>query len=262
MQRKVIRRIERYLDEQLGLWTRLLPWRREIAVHIEEAYQTAQAEAPESTVDDANWQRALADFGDVQDVARKLQKEHWPQHLGWRILAVVVSAWIVISILHPWRFLTLSALGFSMRSALYCVLFFTPRRSIVIALVTIVVVDMGLVILPIYDYSVVVDSATALERFLPGYWNVDGWFVMRVLAICSAGICAGISRFGFHGMTRHAPSIGAGIFLMSLILQFGDMSDPGKMIAHFLVAIGAMALAIAGSYCISDSSRFVRRIPS
>ena len=318
MRHKVTHRINRHLDEQLGMWTRLLPWRREIAVHIEEIYQAARAEAPESEVDDVSWQRALADFGDVQDVASQLRKEHWPQYVGWRIVAVVVSAWIVVSIVNPRALLSLPALCFtvapliafvafdacrgstrwelagrvgtwgalcgaifgtaallggmadpsnvgsclavSMLSVLYCVLFFTPRRSIVVAMISIVVVDMGLLVAPSYDFAAI-DSATAFGSFLREIWGgIDGSFVMRVLAICGAGVCAGIARFGFHGVARHAFSIGTGTFLISLMALLTDLGDPGNLIPHFLVAVVAMAIAVICSYCISDSSRLVRHI--
>ena len=319
MRPKVTRRIERHLDEQLGMWTRLLPWRRELVVHFEQAYEMAQAETPKSTSDDDAWQTALADFGDVQSVAHELRKEHWPQYVGLRIIALIAAA-IVVSAIPGWMclidypaacftlgpmlafFLLDTCLGstrwelarrvgvwgglcgtilgtigiatnladpsnvgtcmaLSILSALYCVLFFTPRRSIVIALIIIAVVDMGLAIVCMSS-----NVGLALLPFLleqkHGWDGVDVSFVLQVLVIGGAVIGTGIARFGFHGVARHAPSLGAGTFLVSLVIMLGDMSDNRTVVAHLLVAFGAMVLVVASSHCISDSSRFVRRILS
>ena len=312
MRPKITRRIERHLDEQLGMWTRLLPWRRELVVHFEQAYEMAQAETTKPASDDDAWQTVLADFGNVQDVAHELRKEHWPQYVGWRIFALVAAA-LVMSSLSVWMCLldvpaacfTLgpmlvfilfdaclgstrwelarrvgiwgglcgtilgtvgivsnladpsnvgAGMALSILSALYCVLFYTPRRSIVIALIMIAVVDMGLALVCM-SYNV--GFALLLAH---GWDGVDVSFVLQVLAIGGAVIGMGIARFGFHGVARHAPSLGAGTFLVSLVIMLGDMSDPSTVVAHLLVAFGAMTLVVASSHCISDSSRFVRRI--
>jgi len=319
MRHKVTRRIESHLDEQLGMWTRLLPWRRELAVHIEQAYERAQAETTKSSSDDDAWKTALADFGNVQDVARELQKEHWPQYVGWRIFTLVVAALVMSSIsgwmclldvpaacftLGPmlafvlfdaclgstrwelalrvgvWGGLCGTILGtvsmvsnladpsnvgagmaLSILSALYCVLFFTPQRSIVIALIMIAVVDMGLAIVCMSSNVELALLPLLLEQ--KHYWNgVDASFVLQVLTIGGVGVCIGIARFGFHGVARHAPSLGAGTFLVSLVIMLGDLSDHRTIIAHLLVAFGAMTLGAASSHCVSDCSRFDRRILS
>ena len=319
MRPKITRRIERHLDEQLGMWTRLLPWRRELVVHFEQAYEMAQAETPKSASDDDAWQTVLADFGDVQEVAHELRKEHWPQYIGWRIFALVAAA-LVMSSLSVWMCLLdvpaacftlgpmlvfilfdacpgstrwelarrvgvwgglcgaiLGAVGvvvdladpsnvgtcmaLSLLSALYCILFFTPRRSIVIALIMIAVVDMWLA-LECMSSNVGLALLPFLLEQKHGWDGVDVSFVLQVLAISGVGIGTGIARFGFHGVARHAPSLGAGTFLISLVIMLGDLSDPRTVVTHLLVAFGAMVLVVASSHCVSDSSRFVRRILS
>ncbi len=273
MQPKTTNRIESHLDEKLGIWTRLLPWRRELAVHLEQAYEAAQADLSESQDDDVAWKKALADFGNVQDVASELRKEHWPQYIGWRIAAIVVSLSVVFSLLNPLALLDLPALGIvigpmiafvildafrgstrwalanrigtwggvcgttvgvivimtdwgnptvlgsglaiSILSALYCVLFFSPRQSIVIALIGMVVVDCALMLISMQAIAPAADPI-ALELLLPRNWSMEICFLERVLMIGGVGIFLGIARFGFHGMSRHALSVAAGIFLLSV----------------------------------------------
>ncbi|MDP7639334.1 MAG: hypothetical protein QGG73_06415 [Candidatus Hydrogenedentes bacterium] len=64
MQPKVSGKIERHLDEKLGPWTRLLPWRREVVLHLEEAYETSRAtrKRPDLTVDEDVWRQVLDNF--------------------------------------------------------------------------------------------------------------------------------------------------------------------------------------------------------
>ena len=87
MQPNITETIERYLDQQLGMWSRFLPWRREIAVHLQEAYEASQTDIAEQDNGDEAWQSTLANFGNVQEVACQLRNEHWPQYIGWRLAA-------------------------------------------------------------------------------------------------------------------------------------------------------------------------------
>jgi|GEM_PF-4222487 len=316
MQPNTTKTIERYLDQQLGMWTRLLPWRRELAVHLEEAFEASQTEAAEPGSDDAAWQKVLADFGNVQEVACKLRSEHWPQYLGWRLMAIVAAISVVFSISNPLAFLDLPSLGFalipviavvlfdtfrgsarwafanrvgtwgcvcgaisgmaftltdlnnpsivgagmalSLLSALYCMLFFTPRRMVVAVLVGISLVDVVLILFCMQASSVA-DGKMYSYQLLQS-WSVDKGFVMQVLAVLGAGVTAGIARFGIHSIARHAYAVGAGIYLFSLVKMLGDMSDPSKVLGHMLVALGAMGLAITLSHLASDSSRLLLRL--
>ncbi len=318
MQPKTTQKIERYLDEQLGMWTRLLPWRREMAVHLEEAHDASQAAASETTRSDSAWQRALTDFGNVQEVAFQLRSEHWPQYIGWRLIAIVFGLSIVFSVSHPWALIDLPALGFalcpmvlfvffdtfrgstrwafanrigtwgcvcgavigvvyiltdlndpsnigtgmalSILSAMYGVIFFTPRRIIVLLLVGISLVDVGFMFFNMHPTFAAGGSSVSLEGYSPQHWSIDKAFVIRILAVLGAGLSMGIARFGFHGVARHAYSVGAGIFLLSIVVMLGELSDPTTLIGHLLVALGAMGLAIACIHCASDSSGLLQRI--
>lgn len=129
MQPKITKTVERYLDQQLGMWTRLLPWRRELAVHLEEAYEAAPTDATEASRGDAAWQKTLTDFGDVQEVACELRSEHWPQYIGWRLVAIVGALSVVFSISRPLTLLDLPALGFALMPVIAFVIFDTFRGS-------------------------------------------------------------------------------------------------------------------------------------
>ena len=307
--------IESHLDKQLGLWTRLLPWRREIAIHLEQAYEASQADTSGSRNDDSAWQMALADFGDVQSVASGLRKEHWPQYIGWRVAAIAVSLAVVFSLLNPLALLDLPALGIvlgpmiafiifdtfrgstrwalanrigtwggllgaiigtviiltdwgnpailgsgsaiSILSALYCVIFFSPRQSIVIALFGMVFANFGLMLGSMH--FIAPDCPISFEIVLPRNWSIEICFVKRVLMIGGVGICLGITRFGFHGLRRHALTVAAGIFLLNVIMLLSDM-NPSTVIGGFVVSCAAMVFAIACCHLTSDSSRFLRRI--
>ncbi len=318
MQHKITSIIESHLDEKLGIWTRLLPWRREMAVHLEQAYEASQADTSEP-LDDTAWERTLIDFGDVQDVASELRKEHWPQYIGWRIVAIAVSLSVVFSLLNPLALIDLPALGIvlgpmiafvildtfrgstrwalanrigawggvlgtiigvvviltdwgnpailgsglaiSILSALYCVLFFSPRQSIVIALIGMVVVDFGLMLGSMHTLAPTADKPFLFELFLPQNLSIEIWFLKRVLMIGGVGICLGIARFGFHGMSRHALTVAAGIFLLSVVMMLGDMT-PSTVIGNLLVAFATMVPTIACCHLACDSTRFLRRIQS
>lgn len=317
MQPNINKTIERYLDQQLGVWTRILPWRHEMAVHLQEAYEASQSQTVEKDNSGTAWHIALANFGNVQQVACQLRHEHWPQHIGWRLLAAVAAFSVVFSIANPWALLDLPSLGFaivpaivfvcvdlsrgstrwglanqvgtwgclsgtvagvgyiltdfespsrlgagmalSILSALYCVLFFTPNRKLVVALLGIVLVDCVLMLVQWHAWYVAHGSPILIESCLPQNWSVDKAWVVRVLTLLGSGIGLGLVRFGIHGIARNACSVGAGVFLVSLVVLLGDTSDPAKVIGHLLVALGAMILAIAGSHCVSNSSRLMLR---
>ena len=85
-------RIERYLDEQLGVLSRFLPWREELAAHLLEGYEKALAiENDPATA----WKNAVASFGDVNEIAAALRREHRPTHLALRTLTVLAAAALV-----------------------------------------------------------------------------------------------------------------------------------------------------------------------
>ena len=133
MRPEISRRIERHLDEKLGLWTRLLPWRRELASHIEEAYYAAHCieEATDSSVDEEQWQKALTDFGDIQAVESQMRKEHWSQYALLRFSVIIVSALVVFGVTGRGSsiYLSLPALGFVLGPTLAVLIFDFYRGS-------------------------------------------------------------------------------------------------------------------------------------
>lgn len=107
--------------------------------------------------------------------------------------------------------------------------------------------------------SVAYGAPRSIEIYSPKNWSVDREFVIQVLAILGAGLTIGIARFGFHGMARHASAVGAGIYLLCLVVMLGDMSDTSAVLGHLLVALGAMGMAMILSHFASDSSRLMLR---
>lgn len=86
--------VERYLDTQVGFFSRLLPWREEMASHLAESYENAL----DGTGDpEEAWRHARASFGEVRAVARDLRRESIPDHLLLRLLVAGVALLAMLS---------------------------------------------------------------------------------------------------------------------------------------------------------------------
>ena len=318
MQPRISTMVEHHLDQQLGMWTRLLPWRRELAAHLEEAYETSKNSATTPSSHDAVWQQALKEFGNVREVACQLRSEHWPQYIGWRIIAIVAALAVVFSISHPLALLDLPALGFaltpvvaflifdtfrgsarwdsanrfgtrgcicggaaglayiladlsspthlgagmalSILSGLYCVAFFAPNRTAVVALVGLSLLEVLIMLLQLHAWSVADGNPVSMDSYWPQFWVIDRAFLLRLLSIFGAGITLGLARFGFSRIARHALAVGAGILLLCLVVMLGDMSDPSRVMGQLLVALGVMGVAVASCHLASDSTRLMQRL--
>ncbi|MEM9366359.1 MAG: hypothetical protein AAGD07_10205 [Planctomycetota bacterium] len=104
MQPELNQRIERHLDTQLGFWSRFLPWREELATHIEEAYlcrssSTSERSSDSSKLDEARWTQTLREFGDVRQVASQMRRVHIPEYWAWRFLVSSAAAGAVICLI-------------------------------------------------------------------------------------------------------------------------------------------------------------------
>ncbi len=318
MQPNVSKTVEHYLDTQLGWWTRLLPWRREIAQHLEEALETSAAVDAQCQHHADSWDKVLSDFGNVQEIALQLRQEHWPQQIAWRLAMVFAAAVALCTMFRPGTLLDLPAMGFatlplvvwvlfdtlrgstrwatanrigvygcicgtvcgllvivtdlhnptslgagmalSLLSALYCVVFFTPSWAIVVILIGISLLDLGLVLMSLNASGAATNSANSIADLLAVSWQVDRTFLRRILTLLLAGLAAGTARFGLHGLSRFAPSVGAAVFLLILVLMLSDMSDPSMIVGNVLLALVSMGATIAACHVVSESSRKVPKL--
>ena len=314
MQREIQGRIECHLDNQLGFWSRLMPWRRELVTHLEEAYENNCQQPMEKGVDETSWQAALDNLGDLKIVSQQLREQHWPQHLFWRIVVVAFSVaticsfvplrvflkwpamlcvsiplgsvvaydlyrgsvrWQLVSRFGTWGCLCGVFLGsvgiltdfsnpanigwcmaLSICSAFYGVLLFSPSIPCLFLLLVLVLLNNGLMFMAMHSFAGV---TIPWESYWPSIWDVERFFLLRSLAVCVAGLCLGIARFGFARVSQHAYSLGTGVFLVCSVVILGDMSDPTKVVSQILLAIGAMLLTSIASLRIHDCLRIAQR---
>ena len=109
MRNRLADKIERHLDRELGIWSRVSPWRAELVGHIEEAY-IKRAELDPTSIDEPLLDLAISDFGDVKEVAAQLRKEQLPEACGWRITAGIAAAAVVLGIIGPRTFVDIPSL--------------------------------------------------------------------------------------------------------------------------------------------------------
>ncbi|MDP7639335.1 MAG: hypothetical protein QGG73_06420 [Candidatus Hydrogenedentes bacterium] len=146
--------------------------------------------------------------------------------------------------------------GGSTLCALYCVLFLTPRRWQLLTLLLIVVSEFGIFSYPLDPNREVADVLSEL------WGNANHQYVLRMLAICCAGLFAGAARFGFHGLGKCALSIGTGAFLICILHSLVNARTLDGIGSSLLIGIEGMALATAASCGTCAASRVARRIDS
>lgn len=267
---------------------------------------------------EAVWKQTLKEFGDVREVASQLRNEHWPQYVGWRLIAILAALVAVFSISHPLALLdptaisitVLPAIAFmlfdtfsgstrwntanrigtwgcivgavaglvymltnfgspphfgagmavSILSGLYCVTFYTPSRTAIISFVGISLLDVLVMLLTFHALSSANSNPISMDSYWPQYWSFERAFFMQALALFGAGITLGVARFGIQHVAHHDLAIGAGIYLINLVVMLAAMSDPSKVIGHMVVALDFMCIGVAICHLVSNSPRLLQRL--
>ncbi|MEM9644613.1 MAG: hypothetical protein AAF989_06445 [Planctomycetota bacterium] len=129
MRSELDRRIERHLDTHLGLWTRLLPWREELATHIEENYLSRSVEEF-SSIDEVCWAQSIGDFGDLKQIATQMGREHVPQYWAWRLASVAAAIGVVVWLIGPYLLFDATSLAIVALPAVMTMLFDASGGSV------------------------------------------------------------------------------------------------------------------------------------